>query len=106
MSNTPNVLESLILPEVLQKIIFYKDENNKNCGFFKIEKEDHSLGYLLHSKLSKEKNVVFSGYKKPHPLEHFIYLKIITDGLFSPKEALDSVLKDLYIELSFLEDCL
>mmetsp|Transcript_12574 Transcript_12574/g.32439 ORF Transcript_12574/g.32439 Transcript_12574/m.32439 type:complete len:107 (+) Transcript_12574:261-581(+) len=106
MSNTPNALESLVLPETSQKITFYKDEKNKNCGYFKIEKEDHTLGHLIHSKLSKEKNVIFSGYKRPHPLEHFIYLKIVTDGVFSPKDAFDSVLKDLYIEFSYLEDCI
>jgi DNA-directed RNA polymerase II subunit RPB11 len=104
MSNAPNPLESLVLPETLQKITFYKDENNVNCVYFKIEKEDHTLGNLIHSKLLKENHVLFSGYKRTHPLDHFIFFKIITDGFISPVEAFDSVLKDLYIELSYIED--
>jgi DNA-directed RNA polymerase II subunit RPB11 len=104
MSNAPNPLESIILPENLKKITYYRDEKIKNCGYFKIEKEDHTIGNLLHSKISKEKHVTFSGYKKIHPLEHYIFLKIITDGFFSPIEVFDTILKDLYIELSFLED--
>jgi DNA-directed RNA polymerase II subunit RPB11 len=104
MSNAPNALESILLPENLQKIIFYQDEKIKNCGYFKIEKEDHTIGNLLHSKISKENHVIFSGYKKMHPLEHYIFIKIITDGFYSPIEIIDIVLKNLYIELSLLED--
>jgi len=54
----------------------------------------------------KNKNVLFCGYKKPHPLEHFIILKIITNGEETPEKVLDSTLKDLYIEFSYFEDCL
>lgn len=106
MSNAPNPLESLILHELSPKIIYYRDEKNENCGYFKIEKEDHTLGHLLYSRLILEKNIIFSGYKKPHPLDHFIFLKIVTDGTIKPKFSFDLVLKDLYIEFSFIEDLL
>jgi len=106
MSNAPNSLESLVMPQTLQKITFYNDETNFNCIYFKIEKEDHTLGHLIHNKLVKEKHVIFAGYKRPHPLDHFIFMKIITDGCISPKDAFDFTLKDLYIEFSRLEDCI
>lgn len=104
MSNSPNPLESIVLPENLDKIVYYVDEKIENCCYFKIEKEDHTLGNIIHCKLLKEYHVVFSGYKRTHPLEHFIFIKIVTDGSLSPLIILDSVLKDVYIELSCLEN--
>jgi len=106
MSNAPNSLESLVLPDSFQKITFYQDEGDKNCAYFKIDKEDHTLGHLLYSKLLLEKNVIYTGYKRPHPLEHFIFLKIITNGTISPKLSLDYALKDLYVDFSFIENFL
>nr|UXY87467.1 DNA-directed RNA polymerase II complex subunit Rpb11 [Cryptomonas sp.] len=106
MSNIPNSLESIVLSEKVQKIDFQKDKNILNCGHFKIQKEDHTIGILIQRQLLKEPNVIFSGYKRLHPLEHFIVLKIITNGKMSPVDALDVALKNLYIEFSILEDSL
>jgi DNA-directed RNA polymerase II subunit RPB11 len=106
MSNIPNPLDSILVPENKKKIKIFKKMENENCCYYKIEREDHTLGNLLHSQLLSDKNVLFSGYKKPHPLEHFIILKLITDGKISPNQALDSALKDLYIKLSLIEDCI
>ncbi len=104
MSNFPNPLDSVIIPEKKQKLSFLQDKNLKNCGFFKIEREDHTLGNIIHSQLLKNENVLFCGYKRPHPLEHFIIIRIITTGYISPLKAFDIALKDLYIELSYLGD--
>jgi DNA-directed RNA polymerase II subunit RPB11 len=106
MSNIPNPLDSILLPENRKKIKILKDTEIKNCHFYKIEREDHTLGNLIHSQLLNDKNILFSGYRKPHPLEHFIIFKIITDGTVSPNEALDCALKDIYIELTQIEDLL
>mmetsp|Transcript_39352 Transcript_39352/g.80611 ORF Transcript_39352/g.80611 Transcript_39352/m.80611 type:complete len:112 (-) Transcript_39352:3093-3428(-) len=106
MSNLPSPLDSIVVPEKKEKLKFYWDENIKNCGFFKVEREDHTLGNVIFSQLLKDKNVIFCGYKRPHPLEHFIIIKIMTTNEISPLKAFDSALKDLYIELSFLEDFL
>ncbi len=104
MSNIPDPLDSIVLPEKRPKIKFFPDKTKKNCGFFKIEREDHTLGNIIHSQLLKNENVLFCGYKRPHPLEHFIIVKVITNGKASPIKIFDSTLKDLYIQFSYLED--
>ena len=53
---------------------------------------------------SEIKDVTFCAYKKSHPLENFIVLKIVTKDNMTPIQALDSSLKDLYIELSVIEE--
>ena len=106
MNNIPNYLDSVILSDQLIKIEFIKYKENLNYGIFKIQKEDHTIGDLIQTKLLKEPNVIYSGYKQIHPLEHYIILKIITNGFISPIEAFDKVLKDLYIKFSVLEETL
>ncbi|AFP65318.1 ring-box protein 11 (nucleomorph) [Chroomonas mesostigmatica CCMP1168] len=103
MSNTPNPLDAITVPASLKKINYYKDEKKLNCGYIKIEREDHTLGNIIHKNILKNKFVVFSGYKKTHPLEYFILFKIITDGNISPLTAFENVLQDIYIQLSQLE---
>ena len=104
MNNIPSYLDSVMLPDQLSKVEFFKNKENLNYGIFKIQKEDHTIGDLIQRQLLKEPDVIYSGYKQIHPLEHYIILKIITNGKFSPIEAFDKVLKDLYIEFSLLEE--
>jgi DNA-directed RNA polymerase subunit L len=104
MSNAPNPLDTVIVPVHLKKVNFYKDEKKLHCGYVKIEREDHTLGNIIHHKISQNRKVIFSGYKKTHPLENFILLKIMTDGTLSPLRALENVLYEIYSELSLLED--
>ena len=61
-------------------LVEYKDDTRiPNAGTFKIKEEDHTLGNLLKDELLRDKkNVLFSGYKKPHPLEKYIEVKIQT----------------------------
>jgi DNA-directed RNA polymerase II subunit RPB11 len=104
MNNIPNYLDSVLLSDQISKIEFVKNKENLNYGIFKIQKEDHTIGDLIQKQLLKEPNVLYSGYKQIHPLEHFIVFKIITNGILSPVEIFDKVLKDLYIEFSLLEE--
>ena len=104
MNNVPNLVDDILIIEENLKLEIYKNENNLNYLVFKINKEDHTIGDLLQTQLLKIQNVVFSGYKKNHPLENYITLKIITNGTITPIEALDRALKDLYIEFSLLEE--
>ena len=104
MNNIPNYLDSVPFFDQTFKIEFFKDKDNLKYGTFKIQKEDHTIGDLIQNQLLKEPNVLYSGYKQIHPLENFIIFKIITNGVFSPVEIFDKVLKDLYIEFSLLEE--
>ncbi len=106
MNNIPNYLDSIILSDKISKIEYSKNKENLNYGIFKIQREDHTIGQLIQTYLLKEENVIFCGYKQIHPLEHYIILKIITNGTITPIEAFDLVLKDLYIEFSLLEESL
>ena len=54
--------------------VLYKDDTKiANAGTFTIKNHDHTLGNLIKNELLLDKkNVLFSGYKKPHPLESSI----------------------------------
>ena len=49
--------------------------------------------------LHRDKEVIFAGYKFPHPLEYHIFIKVQTMGRKSPREAFDDSLSDLIKEL-------
>ena len=104
MANIPNPLDSILLSEKMQKIEVFRDKKIFNSAIFKIQKEDHTLGNLIQKQILKNPNVLVCGYKLVHPLEHFIILKIITNGLVPPVKVIDLALKDLYIKFSLLDD--
>ena len=54
----------------------YKYSKIKNMGIFTIKGEDHTLGNLLQYQLMADSSVRFAGYKKSHPLEDILILKI------------------------------
>lgn len=56
------------------------------------------------SQLLKDPNVLFAGYKVPHPLEHKFVLRIQTTSDYSPQEALMHAITDLISELSLFEE--
>lgn len=47
-----------------------------NAAIYTINKEDHTLGNMIRLQLLKDPNVMFAGYKNPHPLEHKVVLRI------------------------------
>ena len=53
--------------------------------------------------LLNDPQVLFSGYKVPHPLEHKFVLRIQTTPDYSPQEALSNALTDLISEVTGLE---
>lgn len=60
--------------------------------------------YLLFSQLLKDPNVLFAGYKLPHPLEHKFILRIQTTSDYTPQDALMHAITDLLAELSLFEE--
>lgn len=56
------------------------------------------------SQLLKDPNVLFAGYKIPHPLEHKFILRIQTTANSSPHEAFMGAIRDLISELSLFEE--
>lgn len=66
---------------------------------FTFNKEDHTLGNLLSSRLRNEPHITFAGYKAPHPLEPKFELRVGTDGSIDPKEAVLRICMELVREL-------
>ncbi|KAJ5072738.1 DNA-directed RNA polymerase ii subunit rpb11 [Anaeramoeba ignava] len=95
--NLPEPFESFLLPEGTKKITIEPDERTPNSVTCIIEKETHTIGNLLRMKLLEDPNVLFAGYKVPHPLEHKVVLRVQTqnsDPTTAIKQSLDSLIKD------------
>lgn len=58
----------------------------------------------VYSQLLKDPNVLFAGYKNPHPLEYKFVLRVQTMMGYSPQEALSNAITDLISEVSLLEE--
>ncbi|GFN96113.1 DNA-directed RNA polymerase ii subunit rpb11-like [Plakobranchus ocellatus] len=59
---------------------------------------------LIYSQLLKDPQVLFAGYKIPHPLEHKFVLRIQTTPDYSPQEAFTNAITDLISEISLMEE--
>ena len=70
---------------------------------FTFNKEDHTLGNLLRAKLAKSEHVLFAGYQVPHPLFAKFHMRVQTDGVVTPKEAIIQACRDLIAELQSLD---
>jgi DNA-directed RNA polymerase II subunit RPB11 len=70
-----------------------------NTSIFTLNKEDHTLGNLLSSRLRSKPYILFAGYKAPHPLIAKVELRIGTDGTITPKDALIEACKEVVLDL-------
>ena len=62
----------------------------RNCSHCTTEQHLHAC-----RQLHRDKEVIFAGYKFPHPLDYHILIKVQTKGKKSPREAMDDALGDL-----------
>lgn len=93
-------------------MLYTVDTKNDNAGTFKIEREDHTLANLLRMQLLRDPNVIFVGYRHPHPIEHHILLRVqtvhsVNKGVepvkqYLPPDALRNALTDLMSEVNSL----
>ncbi|XP_023232149.1 DNA-directed RNA polymerase II subunit RPB11-a isoform X1 [Centruroides sculpturatus] len=102
--NAPPAFESFLLFDGEKKITIEKDTKVPNAAIFTVNKEDHTLGNMIRAQLMKDPNVLFAGYKVPHPLEHKFLLRLQTTPDYSPQEAFTNAITDLISELSLLEE--
>ena len=102
--NAPPTFESFLLFEGEKKITKEQDTKVPNAAIFTINKEDHTLGNMIRHQLLKDPNVLFAGYKNPHPLENRILLRIQTTSDYTPQDALMNAITDLISELSLFEE--
>ncbi|KAI1718839.1 RNA polymerase rpb3/Rpb11 dimerization domain-containing protein [Ditylenchus destructor] len=102
--NRPDTFEAFLLNDGEKKVVIDKDTKVPNAAVFTFNKEDHTLGNLLKHQLLKDPQVLFAGYRNPHPLEHKILLRIQTTPETTPADALNSAITDLTAELSLFEE--
>ena len=102
--NAPPTFESFLLFDGEKKVIVETDTKVLNAAVFTVNKEDHTLGNMIRNQLLNDPNVLFSGYKQPHPMEHKFVLRVQTTTGYSPKEAVMNAIADLISELSLMEE--
>lgn len=96
--NAPERAASFLLDEDNGevKITYMADTKVSNAGTFRLNKEDHTVGNLLRMQLLRNPGVRFAGYIHPHPLVHFINLKIQTKSSnIPPVLVLSAAIEDL-----------
>lgn len=102
------------------RVEYRKDTKLKNAGTFVFQREDHTIGnilrmYVVHTrcwpipnpthnnrKLLEDPDVLFAGYKMPHPLEYQMVVKVQTTGRngYSPVQAVATSLNALSDEFA------
>ena len=89
-----------------QNARWLKDPAVNNAGTMTISKEDHTVGNLLRSKLTKDSKVLFAGYKIPHPLQYEVQVLIQTCPPQTPFSALMTATNSVLTEFDDLEKVL
>ncbi len=98
--NAPEVFEQF--QEKQEKIIIKKEEKVDNTSLFIINDEDHTFGNSVKMMLLRNPKIRFVAYRKPHPLENKIEIKIQTNGEITPIDAFREALRNL---IEDIDDC-
>ncbi|RMZ79149.1 hypothetical protein DV738_g3516, partial [Chaetothyriales sp. CBS 135597] len=98
-ANMSEPYEAFTLGPGEKKIEEKIDNRTPSTSTFTLNKEDHTLGNLLRDKLLQHPHVTFAAYKIPHPLFATVELRVQTDGVVSPKQALQAACSDLIGEI-------
>ena len=101
-----------------------EDTKIPNAATIKILKQDHTLGNMIracvptacprqnmkliptshtHRQLLSMPQILFAGYKVPHPLHPYFLIKIQTDGTITPTAILEQACTKLIGTMSSLE---
>ncbi|XP_020577927.1 DNA-directed RNA polymerases II, IV and V subunit 11 [Phalaenopsis equestris] len=101
--NAPDRYERFVVPEGTKKVSSERDTKIVNAASFTVEREDHTIGNILRMQLHRDPNVLFAGYKLPHPLQYKIIIRIHTTSQSSPTQAYTQAIDDLDRELDHLK---
>ena len=100
--NVPEAFELFKIPDGKEKVECSLDERTLHTATFTILLEDHTLGNIVKMMLLRNPKVRFAAYRKPHPLENKIEIRIQTNGEITPTNALNEALVNLCQDL---DDC-
>ena len=89
-------------PQFLIKSI--DDTRRQNASTILVQSQDHTLGNVVRYQLLKDNRVRFAGYKKPHPLEERIEVRVQTNGDVKPEDAVREACTKLHEELDSLAE--
>ncbi|KAK2079525.1 hypothetical protein QBZ16_001919 [Prototheca wickerhamii] len=95
MSNQPDRYEKFVVPEGTKKVAYERNTKIANAGTFIFEREGHTIGNLISTHLHKDPQILFTGYKVPHPLEYQMLIKVQTDGRVTPIAATQNTVTKL-----------
>ncbi|CAI0428833.1 unnamed protein product, partial [Linum tenue] len=84
------------------RVSYERDTKIINAASFIIEREEHTIGNIVRMQLHLDENVLFAGYKLPHPLQYKIIIRIHTTSQSSPMQAYNLAINDLDKELDHL----
>ncbi|KAI9893645.1 MAG: DNA-directed RNA polymerase II core subunit [Vezdaea aestivalis] len=101
-TNVPDRHELFLLQDEEKKVVVQSVEAVSNSKLFTFNREDHTLGNLLRSRLLTSQHVIFAGYRVPHPLFPTFELRVQTDGSLTPQEALMTACRDVVQDLASL----
>ncbi|CAI0476074.1 unnamed protein product [Linum tenue] len=79
--NAPDRYERFVVPEGTKKVSYERDTKIINAASFIIEREEHTIGNILRMQLHLDENVLFAGYKLPHPLQYKIIVRAYVEFL-------------------------
>lgn len=103
MSNAPDRHEKFVVPEGMRKVSYERDTKVMNAASLVLQREDHTLGNIIRMQLHRDPNVLFSGYKLPHPLKYEVIIRIQTTSQSSPVQAYHQAINDLDAELNHIK---
>jgi len=101
--NAPNRHELYVLEDGEKSVEVTEDTKIPNAATIKIVKQDHTLGNMLRAQLLSMPQILFAGYKVPHPLHPYFLIKIQTDGTITPQAVLEQACTKLIGTMSSLE---
>jgi len=101
--NAPNRHELYTLDYDEKPVEVFEDTKIPNAATIKINKQDHTLGNMVRAQLLTMPQILFAGYKVPHPLHPYFIIKIQTDGSITPTECLEQACSKLIGSMSALE---
>jgi len=101
--NAPNRYELYVLDEGEKPVEVTEDTKIPNAATIKVVKQDHTLANMVRGQLLSMPQVLFAGYKVPHPLHPYFLVKVQTDGTITPAAALEQACTKLIGTLSSLE---
>eukprot|EP00802_Teleaulax_amphioxeia_P017787 Tamp_17953.p3 GENE.Tamp_17953~~Tamp_17953.p3 ORF type:complete len:124 (+),score=46.22 Tamp_17953:83-454(+) len=101
--NAPKIEERVFLLPDEDKVTETEDTKIEGATNFTFIKEDHTIGNPLRVQLLRYPEVLFAGYRLPHPLETKLTLKIQTKAETNGHVVLLDAMKDLKTEFKDLD---